>query len=533
MNTYFAKPPMPRHQLVLIPTALDDVLLPDDPLRVLEAIFERLDWSRYEAVYDGQHGQPPIHPRYVASAIFYGLIKGLRSSRQIEDATRMRVDFMWLLERQTLDHATVCKFRLRFGDALKDTFRQVNREGLKHLGERLAELSIDGTRVRANSARQGARTATWLEQQLAALQTQLEQALQEMATQDARDAAATSSTPPTADEPVELAAASATELEHRLTELQERRRRYEAALAVARERDAAKRDKEGQAATAVRVPLSDPDALILPNKEGGYAPNYTPVAAVDSGTGLIVATEVLADSAEATAVTPLLTQVQADLGQTPARVLCDSGFASGRNQEALADQGIAMYTPVATPVPGAHPAFREDPSQPLPAERLAQLPRVGPDRKFDHHAFLFDAARNCYWCPLGRALVAHREQSRNTKDGKVLYTEYQSRDCAGCPHAGSCLSRGATRRIVNRDQYEYAREHTARRMATADGKAIYRRRAPKIEGTFGTLKAVLGIRAFLLRGLSKVRVEWLWTCTAYNLKKLVRLLCAGPAAQVA
>ena len=38
----------------------------------------------------------------------------------------------------------------------------------------------------------------------------------------------------------------------------------------------------------------------------------------------------------------------------------------------------------------------------------------------------------------------------------------------------------------------------------------------------GILKSVLGLRQFLLRGLEKVRTEWRWACTAFNLKKLSR-----------
>jgi hypothetical protein len=32
----------------------------------------------------------------------------------------------------------------------------------------------------------------------------------------------------------------------------------------------------------------------------------------------------------------------------------------------------------------------------------------------------------------------------------------------------------------------------------------------------------MDIRQFLLRGLEKVKTEWLWACTAFNLGKLAR-----------
>ena len=38
-------------------------------------------------------------------------------------------------------------------------------------------------------------------------------------------------------------------------------------------------------------------------------------------------------------------------------------------------------------------------------------------------------------------------------------------------------------------------------------------------GRYAIIKSILGVRRFLLRGLEKVRTEWLWVCTAYNMRK--------------
>ena len=34
----------------------------------------------------------------------------------------------------------------------------------------------------------------------------------------------------------------------------------------------------------------------------------------------------------------------------------------------------------------------------------------------------------------------------------------------------------------------------------------------------------LELRQFLLRGLEKVRTEWLWACTAFNMRKMIRAM---------
>ena len=63
----------------------------------------------------------------------------------------------------------------------------------------------------------------------------------------------------------------------------------------------------------------------------------------------------------------------------------------------------------------------------------------------------------------------------------------------------------------------------AAKLKTPEGREIYRQRARTVEPVFGIIKAVLGFRQFLLRGLRKVSGEWNLLCLAYNLKRLHRL----------
>jgi hypothetical protein len=58
------------------------------------------------------------------------------------------------------------------------------------------------------------------------------------------------------------------------------------------------------------------------------------------------------------------------------------------------------------------------------------------------------------------------------------------------------------------------------RLKTTVGKAIYAKRKSTVEPVFGIIKAVMGFRQFLLRGLNKVTGEWDLVCIAYNLKRM-------------
>ena len=65
------------------------------------------------------------------------------------------------------------------------------------------------------------------------------------------------------------------------------------------------------------------------------------------------------------------------------------------------------------------------------------------------------------------------------------------------------------------------------RLRTRAGRAIYRLRQQTVEPVFGIIKAALGFRQFLLRGLQKVALEWTLVTLAYNLRRLHRLQLAG------
>ena len=61
------------------------------------------------------------------------------------------------------------------------------------------------------------------------------------------------------------------------------------------------------------------------------------------------------------------------------------------------------------------------------------------------------------------------------------------------------------------------------RLKTIAGKAIYAKRKSTVEPVFGIIKAVMGFRQFLLRGLELVAGEWDLVCIAYNLKRIYAL----------
>jgi len=501
----WASPEQHRDQCTLFAPSLEDMIGKNHPVRRLEELLLQVDWNVWEAAYGGPRGRPPFHPRLMAGAILYGLTKKIRSSRELEEATKMRVDFMWLLHAMTVDHSTFAAFRAQFEDELKDLFKQLAVIALK--GNMNVELAVDGTRLRANSSRTGALNAAGIERRAQQIAVQLSEALEKTKQSDLFD---------------DPGCSSAAALEKEIAGLEAQQAKLARALQQARLRDEAKASKaDKRRAASARVPLTDPDSHVLQNKEGGYAPNYTPTAAVDTARGIILAASVPEGSKEASVVDDAVDAVRELTTEPPERILFDSAFAAGPNLESLAEQGIEAYASGGAPKHD-NPAIRPDPSIPVPADNWDALPKQGKKRRvLTKEAFVYDREQDCYWCPMGRKLPLARRLKAASRRAHVEIAEYVCEDCADCPLARRCLSRQAKRRRISRDQYEHYREDLRERMQTEAARQIYRRRAPTAEGVFGHIKQAMGIRQFLRRGLDNVRSEWLWICAAYNVSRIL------------
>ena len=66
-------------------------------------------------------------------------------------------------------------------------------------------------------------------------------------------------------------------------------------------------------------------------------------------------------------------------------------------------------------------------------------------------------------------------------------------------------------------------EIMTRRLATRAGKQLYGQRKQTIEPVFGIIKEAMGFRRFMLRGLTKTKLEWTLVTLSYNIKRLFHI----------
>jgi transposase len=434
-TSYWQDAPLPREQLVLIPESLEARIPEDHPVRLLDEILSQVDWSVWEGEYDGRAGQPPIHPGVLCKVLLFALIRRVRSSRQMEYHLKHSIDFMWLASGRTIDHTTLSEFRRQHPQQLRELYRQVVQVAVRLGVAKLAEVCIDGTRVLANANRSKTLKAEKVEQLLAELDRQIAAAMQELEANDGL-------------EDLFADGLGADRLTTELQEMKSRQEQLRRALSQLREMERQrKHDGIDPRKNPAQLPATDGDSRILPNKEGGYAANYTPMAAAD----------------------------------------------------------------------------------------VERLPVNAQTKCFDKQAFVYDEPSDSFYCPAGKRLTREGVEQRQRGGTAVEQTNYRGQDCAGCPLGARCRKNPDARvgRKVTRDGYEAVRRRHGERMRQDEAKARYRRRQHYGETPFAVLKAVLDLRRFLLRGIEGVKQEWLWACTAFNIKKLAGLWAALRAKRAA
>jgi len=215
----------------------------------------------------------------------------------------------------------------------------------------------------------------------------------------------------------------------------------------------------------------------------------------------------------------------------------NGAMCSGANLAALDALGTTLYWPLPKPDGSANPALRADLTQPVPAADWDRLPiSGGKSPQLRKEAFVYDEQRDCYWCPQGQALPATHQTSELRGTERVERVRYQAAAsvCASCPLLTRCVKPGTAQRTVSRDQHESKRDELARRMATPEAQATYKRPKEVAERPFATIKHHFGVRRFLLRGLDQVRTEWRWLATAFNLHRMMSLwnTRAGPVPEL-
>lgn len=310
-------------------------------------------YARYAPV-----GGVAIAPEILLGLLFYGYATGVFSSRKIERATHENIPFRFVASGLHPDHDTIANFRKTFLAEIQELFVQIlllaQTAGVFQLGN----ISLDGSKIRADASKHQAVSYKRLLELEADLRQQVSElfALGEQADQQ------------------ELTLPPGFSLEEEIAFRQERLDHLAQAKAVlearAQERyaaekaayDAKVREREEKARRHKRPPrgrapkppepgpqdkdqynFTDPDSRIMKNStNAGFDQHYNVQVAVDQASLFIVAPTVSNHPNDQHEVEPTVDAIAPGLGRPDAAAL-DHGYWSPANMQALEDRGIEPY----------------------------------------------------------------------------------------------------------------------------------------------------------------------------------------------
>ena len=443
-----------RETPMLMSPSLQDWLLPTHMARFVVEAVESLDLRAIEDSYAGR-GELAYRPKMLVALLCYAYAVGVFSSRKIEQACFDSIAFRYITANTSPDHDTIADFRRRVLPLLPSIFVQVLQIA-KEVGLlRLGQVSLDGSKIKANASKHHALSYKHAGKIKAKLRREVARLLKLAEKADNEPVTGL-------DIPAEIA-----RRENLITAIDEARAKIEAREAERHaaikaqhaERLAQRREQQQRTGKkpkgshpklpklrvepTAQVNLTDEESRIMPAADG-FIQGYNAQAAVTMDSRFVVSADVTQATNDKAQLEPALEQLAtlpATLGSVEA-VAADAGYYSATNVNACENAGVTPY--------------------------LAM-------RREAHHSWLAVQLRT--------------------------------------PDAEPKADASAVDRMAYRLQSE-------------DGRKLYGKRKDTVEPVFGIIKSAMGFRAFLLRGLEKVRGEWKLVCTAYNLKHLHALVAA-------
>lgn len=493
----------------------------DSPVRLLNAVMERMDYSKLYAAYS-RLGRIEYTPKILLKIMVYGYMRKQISSRALEACCRENVHFMYLLEGQPApDHNTINRFRKNIltQEAGQDILRQLvlllHESGMLSL----EAAFIDGTKIEANANKYSfvwkKATVKKVSRLLGRIHAELPAKLKDVGIRF--------------HVPEEIAVRQLKKLRKKLyakiesegIELVFGKGKRKTALQKLSEQVEQWLSKLKQYTNDIYIcgnrnsySKTDHDATFMHMKEdhmknGQLKPGYNVNVATCSE--FVIGSYISTDRNDVHTLIPFMKQLRETYkGMNIGSVVADSGYESEENYCWFENHPeTELYVKPGNHEARKHKKYRTDISR---RENMA-----------------YDPEANTYTCANGKLLKETQEKKTHTASGLEITTSiYECSECDGCPLKEKCIRAcGSKKPLKERHKVLYVskrfamqREAMEAKISTQKGRLLRVNRSIQAEGSFAYVKHDLDFRRFLLRGNTKLAAEWLLFCLALNILRL-------------
>lgn len=329
-----------RRQMGWVAQCPDELVGPAHPVRLVMAVVEKLDLSRFcEPIKarEGMAGRDATDPQLLVGLWLYACIRGIGSARELARRCEDSAAFRWLCGGVSVNHRLLSDFRTDHGDALDELFTQVIASLVEKELVSVSRVSQDGVRVRVSAGASSFRREERLRELLDKAQQHVEELRRHV------------------DSP-EYAALSAQQRAARKRAAAEKQQRLQQAIAQLpelkqKQEEAEKRAGQGAFGQKVRqrqprVSTTDAEARRMKMPNGGFNPAVNVQLATDTQSRAIVGVEVTKEGSDSTGLSaPLRQQVEERTGQQVEQHLLDGGYMRKDDIEQAHAQGVELFVP--------------------------------------------------------------------------------------------------------------------------------------------------------------------------------------------
>ncbi len=440
---------------------LEDLVPQEHFLRKLEnAVDFSFIYDEVRDLYCPDNGRPGIDPVILVKYLLVGYLYGIESERRIEQEIQVNMAYRWFLGLDLDD-------RVPDHSTISQNRRRRfhGKNVFRHLFEHILHLCmekglVDGRIILTDSTHVKANASFKANTKV-------------------------------------LAQRETTDYMERLDRYEaEERARLESSGVIKPQR--AGREKKESSKVQKTVSTTDPDAGMLqrPGKPEGM--HYLDHQSVDAAHGIVV--DVAVTPGNANDSEPYLGRIEymrEHLGLDIQTAGADSAYGTSMIYRAMDDMGIRLYTPAATGGVTYKVEFRRE-------------------------DFRYDAEKDCFLCPAGKALTLRSLERENYNISRIYRAD--RKDCRICPMLGRCVSDSHRSRSIRKNIFEEA----VKRQRETDGASTHKRilglRQIWCEGSFAAQKWMHNLRRLFRRGMEAAEDHCLLSATALNLKRMIKCL---------
>jgi transposase len=347
-----------RRQMGWVAQCPDDLVGADHQVRLVAAVVEKLDLSRFEAAIrarEGVCGRDTTDPRLLIGLWLYACIRGIGSARELARRCEESAPFRWLCGGVSVNHRLLSDFRSDHGSAVDELFTQVIASLVDKDVVRVSRISQDGVRVRVSAGAGSFRRRERLEKLLVEARRHVEEVNRGLespaqAGLSARRAAARKRAARERAERLEAAIAQLPELESRQSA---RLRHVGQGPAGARVR-----------ARQPRVSTTDPEARRMKMPNGGFNPAVNVQLATDTESRAILGVGVTNEGSDNVGLSePMRRQVEQRTGGKVSQHLLDGGYLRRDDLERAHSSAVELFVPPKLAAEGPHQGRELEPKR--------------------------------------------------------------------------------------------------------------------------------------------------------------------------